>query len=179
LGLLAEPDKHQRPDPAQFVGIHARVSQFVTHRRNQVFSFNFSNARCAPGLYPTQELKLAAQRSLRIQADMFAMPCSARGAMPSRQMLAARALRSVMRLAPEVVRVTNGCIGALNIALRAVARLGDTVAVQSPTFYGLLQVLQSLGMRAVEIPTSLVTGISVEALEFALRAYPNVNAVVV
>jgi hypothetical protein len=45
------------------------------------------------------------------------------------------------------VLVTNGCIEALNLALRAVAQPGDTVAVEPPTHYGLLQVLGSLGMR--------------------------------
>ena len=68
---------------------------------------------------------------------------------------------------------------ALNLALRAVAQPGDTVAVESPTFYGLLQVLESLGMRALEIPTSPQTGLSVEALELAIDAYRDIKAVVV
>ncbi len=84
-----------------------------------------------------------------------------------------------MRLAPEDVLPTNGCIEALNLALRAVARPGDTVAVESPAFYGLLQVLESLGMRALEIPTRPRTGLSIEALELALGAYERIRAVVV
>ena len=56
---------------------------------------------------------------------------------------------------------------------------GDTIAVESPTFYGLLQILESLGLRALEIPTSASTGLSLEALELALRTYGNIKAVVV
>ena len=41
-----------------------------------------------------------------------------------------------MQLSPEDILVTHGCIEALNIALRAVAQPGDTVAVESPTYHG-------------------------------------------
>ncbi|HYG43517.1 MAG TPA: PLP-dependent aminotransferase family protein, partial [Bordetella sp.] len=64
-------------------------------------------------------------------------------------------------------------------ALRAVARPGDTIAVESPVYFGLLQILESLGMRALEIPTSPQHGISVDALELALRTHPHLRAVVV
>ena len=66
-----------------------------------------------------------------------------------------------------------------SLALRAVAHPGDVIAVESPTFYGLLQVLESLGLKALEIPTSPHTGISIEALELAMQTYPNIKAVVV
>jgi DNA-binding transcriptional MocR family regulator len=84
-----------------------------------------------------------------------------------------------MSINPADITVTHGCIEALNLALRAVAHAGDVIAVESPTFYGLLQVLESLGMKAVEIPTSPQTGISLEALELAMQTYPNIKAVVV
>ena len=45
--------------------------------------------------------------------------------------------------APEEIIVTCGCTEALNLALRAVARPGDTIAVESPTFYGMLQALEA------------------------------------
>lgn len=179
LARVAEPVPHARPDPAQFVGIHARVSEFVSSRRSNVIAQDFSAARCAPQMYPAEGLQQAALRALRRQPQMFATPCSARGAMPLRTVLAKRAMLAGMRLSPEEIQITNGCVEALNIALRAVAQPGDTVAVESPTFHGLLQILESLGMRAVEIPTSPATGISVEALEFALRTYDNIKAVVV
>jgi DNA-binding transcriptional MocR family regulator len=84
-----------------------------------------------------------------------------------------------MALAPDELLITNGCIEALNLALRAVAQPGDTVAVESPTFYGLLQVLESLGLRALEIPTSPQTGLSIGALELAIQTYGDIKAVVV
>ncbi len=50
----------------------------------------------------------------------------------------------------------------------AVAKPGDTVALESPTYFGLLQTLESLGIKALEIPTHPREGISLDALEFAL-----------
>jgi hypothetical protein len=63
-------------------------------------------------------------------------------------------------------------------SLRAVTKPGDLVALESPTFYGFLQILQSLGLRALEIPTHPRTGISLDALELALAEHP-VKAVLV
>ncbi len=94
---------------------------------------------------------------------------------PLRAVLARRALEAGMQLAAEDIVVTHGCIEALNIALRAVAQPGDTIAVESPTYYGLLQVLESLGLRALEIPTSPSTGISIEALDLAFQTHDNWN----
>lgn len=74
--------------------------------------------------------------------------------------------------APEEVVITNGCQEAVTLALRAVAGHGDVIAVQSPTYYGGLQAIQSLGMKALEIPTDAREGISIEALRLALEQWP-------
>jgi DNA-binding transcriptional MocR family regulator len=58
---------------------------------------------------------------------------------------------------------------ALNLCLRAVAKPGDIIAIESPAFYGTLQVIESLGMRALEIATDPRDGIMLGALDSALR----------
>ena len=70
------------------------------------------------------------------------------------------------------ILVTNGCQEALWLALQTVAQAGDIIAIESPTFYGLLQVIEALGMKALEIPTDPQTGISLPALELALEQWP-------
>lgn len=72
----------------------------------------------------------------------------------------------------DQVLMTNGCQEALSLALQAVAKSGDIIAIESPTFYGLLQVIESLGMKALEIPTDPEQGISLTALELALDQWP-------
>jgi len=68
--------------------------------------------------------------------------------------------------------ITTGCHEALSASIRAVCQPGDIVAVDSPSFHGAMQTLKGLGMKAMEIPTDPLTGISLEALELALEQWP-------
>ncbi len=68
--------------------------------------------------------------------------------------------------------ITTGCHEALSASIRAVCEPGDIVAVDSPSFFGAMQTLKGLGMKALEIPTDPITGISLEALELALEQWP-------
>lgn len=70
--------------------------------------------------------------------------------------------------ADEIV-VTNSCTEAMVLCLRAVTKPGDTVAVESPGYYLMLQLLESLGLKALEIPTDPRRGISIDALDLATR----------
>lgn len=72
------------------------------------------------------------------------------------------------RVEPEGVIVTNGGQEALAIALSSVAGARDIIAVESPTYLGLLELIESLGMLAVEIETCPKHGVSLSALEEAL-----------
>lgn len=89
-----------------------------------------------------------------------------------RQQLARRLTALGTPLHPDEIVVTDGCQEAVNLALRAVTRPGDVVVVESPTYYGLLQALESGGLQALEIPTHPRDGISLEALAFALERWP-------
>jgi DNA-binding transcriptional MocR family regulator len=179
MPTLREPSGSTLPDPAQFVGIHARVSHFIARGKQVPVKINLSTATCAPDLYPADALKNAATRALRRHPELLVRTTSLNGSPVFRNVLARRALESGMVLSPDEIVVTHGCIEALNIALRAVTQPGDIVAVESPTFFGLLQVLESLGLRALEIPTSPQTGLSLEALELARQTYPDLKALVV
>jgi DNA-binding transcriptional MocR family regulator len=76
------------------------------------------------------------------------------------------------RLGASDLVITTGCHEALSSSIRAVCEPGDIVAVDSPSFFGAMQALKGLGMKALEIPTDPVTGISLEALELALEQWP-------
>lgn len=69
--------------------------------------------------------------------------------------------------AGEIV-ITVGATEAINLCLQAVAKPGDLIAVETPTFYAMLHAIERMGMRAVEIPTDAATGIDIDALETAL-----------
>jgi len=94
-----------------------------------------------------------------------------------RHQLARRAVSWGLVLHEDELVTTVGATEAIILSLRAVAKHGDTVVVESPCYFGLLQAIESLGMRALEIPGSPRTGIDLDALEDALRAGP-VRAIV-
>ncbi|CAP42384.1 aminotransferase-like domain-containing protein [Bordetella petrii] len=174
-----EPDLKQPLDPASYVGIHDRVSDFIAQCERHATSVDLGLASASPAHYPADALKQAMIRTLRGQPDILVKRVPPLGHPELRSVLARRALDLGMNLAPDEIVVTHGCIEALNLALRAVARPGDTVAVESPVYFGLLQVLESLGMRALEVPTSPQRGLSVDALELAMQTHPHLRAVVV
>lgn len=95
-----------------------------------------------------------------------------------REQVARLAIDSGCQLTEEDTVITTGCHEALSISLRAVCQPGDIVAVESPAFHGTMQILRGFGIKAIEIPTDSVSGISLEALEMALEQWP-IKAVVV
>lgn len=74
-----------------------------------------------------------------------------------------------MRLKKNELLVTDGCTEALSLALHTVAKPNDVVAVESPGYHLLLQLIESLGLRALEIPSHPDTGMSLQALEIAVK----------
>ncbi|OGN93652.1 MAG: GntR family transcriptional regulator [Chloroflexi bacterium RBG_13_48_10] len=83
--------------------------------------------------------------------------------------IAQRAVGIGCNLTQADIVTTSGCLEAFTLSLRAVCRPGDTVAIESPMYFGILQVLESLDLRALEIPTHPRDGISISALKFAIE----------
>nr|WP_297458913.1 PLP-dependent aminotransferase family protein [uncultured Halomonas sp.] len=94
------------------------------------------------------------------------------GSLELRRQIARLATGSGCLLHPDDVLITTGCQEALAIAIRTLASPGDVIAVDSPSFYGTMQILKANGLKALEIPTDPQTGISLEALELALEQWP-------
>lgn len=86
-----------------------------------------------------------------------------------RTQIARRALDAGCVFSPNDIITTCGSQEAINLCLRTVTRPGDAVAIESPTYYGLLQTIESLHLKAVEIPTSPRDGVCLDALKSALR----------
>jgi DNA-binding transcriptional MocR family regulator len=65
---------------------------------------------------------------------------------------------------PDEIIITLGATEAINLSLQAVAKPGDTVVVESPTFYAMLHAIERLGMRAIAVATHPTDGIDIEVL---------------
>ena len=53
--------------------------------------------------------------------------------------------------------------------MRVTLRPGDSVAVSSPTYFGILHLIEDMGMRVVEIPSHPDRGMDIDALQLAMR----------
>ncbi len=73
---------------------------------------------------------------------------------------------------PNEICITNGGQEALLLALQAVADKGDVIAVESPTYHGLLELIDSLGMLAIEVETCPEEGVMLDSLARTLEAHP-------
>jgi len=89
-----------------------------------------------------------------------------------REQISRLMLDSGCQIPYQDIVITTGCHEALSAAIRAICQPGDIVAVDSPSFHGVMQALKGFGMKALELPTDPLTGISLEALELALEQWP-------
>ena len=109
-------------------------------------------------------------RAARTKGTDYNIYTAPQGDLRLRQEIARRALRWGQVLAPEDIVVTCGCTEALLLALKAVSRPGDTIAVESPTYFGFLQVIEALDLKVLELPTDAEDGIDPAVLGAALDA---------
>jgi DNA-binding transcriptional MocR family regulator len=77
-----------------------------------------------------------------------------------------------VQVEPEHIAITNGGQEALLLALRAVASPGDVIAVETPTYHGMLELIDSLDMLAIEVETCPEEGVELAELRRTLEKHP-------
>jgi DNA-binding transcriptional MocR family regulator len=127
---------------------------------------------------PTQAISRALAQVVRTRRAETAGYMMPPGALELRRQIARRMSETGGAVSADDIVITTGCQEALSLALRAVTVQGDIVAVESPTFYGLLHVMESLGLEALEIPTHPRDGLALDALAFALERWKVAACVV-
>ena len=121
-------------------------------------------------LLPTARLARtlgAVMRRDPVRATMVAVPTGTR---ELRDEIARRSAATRAAVSADDVVITTGCAEAVALGLRVLTKPGDTVALESPAFFGTLQAIEALGLRALEIPTDPRTGIDLAALDRALAS---------
>ena len=151
---------------------HVRVRDLVLQVVRSSFLPNIVGlglASPSPELFPTRELNrvmASAGRHAPHASHAYAPPTGDAGL---RLQIAQHAIEAGCTLAPDDLVVTCGASEALNLCLRAVTKPGDIIGIESPTFFGILQIIESLGLRACEIPTYPRQGICLDELTARLK----------
>lgn len=125
----------------------------------------------SPLLFPHKALRASLDRRMRRLDPWDTVANLSPGNDELRRLISVRyGLAGIAIDADEIV-ITDGAMEALNLCLQAVTRPGDTVLIESPTFYGALQALERLGLRAVELPTDPANGVEVGAVAQAIARH--------
>jgi len=90
------------------------------------------------------------------------------GNIPLRKQIAKNAFNWGGNITEDDVVTTQGCMEALVFCLRAITKPGDTIAIESPTFFGIFNIMLSLDLKVMEIPVKPDTGIDIEYLAQAM-----------
>lgn len=135
-------------------------------------------ASATPAWYPCEALATLGQRVLRQDPALLGRYPTGTGLPALKEALLSWLGQVGVQVPPSELLITNGSSEALSVALRAVARPGESVIVESPVYFGLLQMMEHLGLKAIEVPCVPGEGLSLEALEYALEHQTGVRAVV-
>jgi DNA-binding transcriptional MocR family regulator len=174
---VEEPETSRPPRRVLTVEVNALADAMLAHANDPRF-VAFGSGCPSPELFPLERVRRVVSSIARRDREALGRYGLPPGSERLRRAVARRALEWGCRVDYRELVTTTGCMEAINLCLRAVTRPGDLVALESPTYFGFLQILKGLGLRALEIPTHPRTGISLEALALALEEHP-VKAVLV
>lgn len=163
------PLRSNPPRAARAVSVSGTVVQLLEHAADPKLA-PLGCAVPSPELLASGRLDRFLARAARTRGAEFNGYAVPKGNPALRREIARRAVRSGQALSYDDLVLTCGCTEALSLALQAVTRPGDTVVIESPTYFGLLHMIEVLGLRALELPTDPVTGIDLAALESSLRS---------
>lgn len=124
----------------------------------------------APDLLPIAELKKLLRQAGTAVENAYGYEELA-GNRKLRAQIAYHMLEAGINAHMDDIIITNGGSEALYMALSTVADRGDTVAVESPCYFGYLHILKTLGISILEIATDPGTGVDVGALSQAFDRY--------
>jgi len=162
-GSLALPSASRPRAKASSVSISGALAALLEHASNPAL-VPLGCAVPDTGLLQSSRLDLALARAARQHGARYNVYGTPHGDLRLRREISRRAMRTGHRLAPDDVIITSGCTEAVSLALTAIARPGDTIAVESPTYFGLLHTLEVLGLKALELPTDPTHGVRVDGL---------------
>jgi len=125
----------------------------------------------SPLLFPLSNLARTMASSVQIMDPWSSVDNLSPGDANLRRQIALRYMIDGLHIATDEIVITNGALEALNLCLMAVTRPGDTVLIESPTFYAALQSIERMGLRTVEVPSHPRDGIDLNAMEWALERH--------
>lgn len=174
--VASRPTAQQPAPPAQVmrdeaVDINTYIFEVLQASRDPSV-VPFASAFPDPRLFPLQQLNRSLANVSKTATAMSVIENLPPGNAELRHAIARRYAQQEMNISPDEIVITAGALEALNLSLQAVTEPGDWVIVENPCFYGALQALERLKLKALSVATDVREGIDLNALEQALNDYP-------
>ncbi|QDU35005.1 putative HTH-type transcriptional regulator YdcR [Poriferisphaera corsica] len=119
--------------------------------------------------FPQKTMNRLIGQALREESELVHKYNTPRGVEEFRKAVCKRMMYGGISVGPEDVLVTNGTKESVYLALKAVTKPGDTVAVESPTYFDLIVTLESLHLKILPLATSPRDGVNFDSLGKALQ----------
>lgn len=111
-------------------------------------------------------------RALRNKPHNNAMYyCEPSGDLSLRKQISEYYRKRNLDVSAQDICITSGCQNSLFLALISTCQPGDIVAIESPAFYGALQLLQQLKLKVVELSSSYDTGLTADSISEATNKW--------
>ncbi|PYF81100.1 MULTISPECIES: PLP-dependent aminotransferase family protein [Marinomonas] len=175
-GYFVQENQLQQKEPAKITptqndaSIHTLLRRLLHASQNDDI-IQFGAAIPKSQFLPIRQLQRSVGRLMRLEPEICAAYEFTPGSLNLRRQIAIRMLDSGCQLQPDDITITLGCQNALMLSLQAVAKAGDTIAIESPAYHGVLQAIEVLNLKAVEIPCHAETGIDLDVLENAAKEW--------
>jgi len=118
-----------------------------------------------PSLLPIAKLNKGLAKVVRNLAESGTSYEPVQGSANLRRNVAKWAIVLEGKLTEDDFVTTSGAMNAIFNCLMAVTKRGDTIAIESPVYFGIIQIAQNMGLNIIELPTHPTTGVDLEALK--------------
>ena len=159
--LQPEPVSHDVSVNEMITSIYANISADDI--------INFAVAVPDTSLLPAAKLNKSVVYALRNSKDHCINYEHTQGNIELRKQISKLAFNWGGKIEPEQIIITAGCLEAITMCLRSVTKPGDTVAIECPTYFGIYQAVENLGLKVVEITSCAVDGIDLDCLQKAIN----------
>lgn len=116
-------------------------------------------------------------RHLKESPNCLSSYTPGKGAANLREELSRYMFKRGVKVNSEDIVITNGCAEALYLAIESSTNEGDIVAIESPVFFSVISMLETLNRKVVEIPTSPISGMDLDILD-SVSQNTSVKAVI-
>ncbi len=158
-------------DDAVPVSIDDMIQSVYSNLNSNGNVLNFSMATPSIKLLPAAKLNKAVLQAIRDSKSSCLNYEHIQGNASLRKQIARQSFNWGGTPSEEDIVITAGAVEALSLCVKAITKPGDSVAIESPTYFAIFQVMESHGLKVVEIPTDPINGLDLDYLEQAIPRF--------